>query len=267
MVVSANPLSVNNIYGHGYERYDLDCLAQAGFQFRPQISSFVGAQQLRFIDFTTCPCLEFIQVTDHHTYSKFVPPGMTPYAPGINLGLAEGSSKTILEIQEEFFLWEPYLLHENYEGDPEEHQPGWNYLNFTQEIVPDTFIWITDFEEPYPASHPKTSHPNHVVGISGIVFDLEINDLENLAALTGLDFENGVLDLNGLFIYSRESSPLDEGLPKKEFPLSAAILNAESLDYFARGDSNLKETSLRGKLAFYLESPPQSWDIYITSES
>ena len=265
MSVSTSPLSVKNIYGHGYERYDLDCLVQAGFQFRPQISSFAGAQQLRFIDFFSCPCLECIQVTDHEAYLNFLPPGMTAYAPGINLGLAEGSPKSIHDFQDEFSDWEPYLLHENYEGDPEEHQPGWNYLNFTHEIIPDTFVWITDFEEPYPASHPKTSHPNHVIGIRGIVFDLELKELTKLAALTGLTFKDGVLDLNGLLIYSRESAPLDEGFPKKEFPLCAAILNAESTDYFQRGDLNLKETSIKGKPAYILESPPQSWDIIITS--
>ena len=258
-------LSVNNIYGHGYEGYDLDSLAQAGFEFRPHVSVYAGAQQLRFIDFVTCPCLECIQVTDHQTYLKFVPPGMTPYAPGINLGLTEGSPKTIQDFQENFSAWEPYLLHENYEGDPEERQPGWNYLNFTKEVVPGTFIWITEFEEPLPASHPKTSHPNHVTGISGIIFDLDPKDLNNLADLTGLSIQKNSLDLDGLIVYSRKSSPLDEGLPKKEFPLSAVILSAESLDYFQRGDVPLKETSMGGKSAYHLESPPQSWDIYITS--
>ena len=262
-----NPLSVNNIYGHGYEGYDLDCLAQAGFQFRPHVSTFAGAQQLRFIDFTTCPCLECIQVTDHQAYLKFIPPGMTPYAPGINLGLPEGSLKTIQDFQKEFSAWEPYLLHENYEGDPEEWQPGWNYLNFTNEVVPGTFIWITEFEEPYPASHPKVSHPNHVTGISGIIFDLNKKDLNNLAALTGCSFHGNSLDLSGLKVYSRESSPLDEEPPKKEFPLSAVILQAESLDYFQQRDLALKETSIRGKKSYHLESPPQSWDIYITSKA
>ena len=267
MVASAIPLSVNNIYGHGFEGYDLDSLAQAGFQFRPQVSFFAGAQQLRFIDFISCPCLEFIEVTDHEAYLKFVPPGMTPYAPGINLGLTEGSSKSIHDFLEEFSTWEPYLLHENYEGDPEERQPGWNYLNFTHEVVPNTFIWITDFEEPYPASHPKTTHPNQVTGIHGIIFDLETKDLGKLEALTGHSFSDGVIDLDGLLVYSRESSPLEEGLPKKEFPLCAVILGAESLDYFQSRDVKLKETSVNNQLAYCLESPPQAWDIYITSLS
>ena len=260
-----NSLTINNIYGHGYDGYDLEILAQAGFQIRPQVSTFAGAQKLRFVDFISCPCLEFIEVTDHQTYLDFVPPGMTPYTPGINLGLSENSPKTIQDYQEEFAEWEPYLLHENYNGDPEERLPGWNYLNFKREVVPGTFIWITEPEKPFPATNPKTKQPNQVIATTGMIFDLDEGELDHLAALVGVPFKDGILNLSGVKVYSKGSSPLDEPLPKKEFPLSVIILEAKDLGYFSREASGLKETTFQGQPSFYLETPPQSWDILITS--
>jgi hypothetical protein len=260
-----NHLTINNVFGHGYQPNDLKNLERAGFQFRPQVSSFAGAQQLRFIDFLSCPCLEFILVTDQQTYLDFVPPGMVPFSPGINLGLAEDSSKTIRDFREEFAEWEPYLLHENYTGDQDQRQPGWNYLNFHQSVVPNTFAWITEVEEPYPATHPKTSHPNQAIGLTGLVFNLEDSDLERFSILVAQPIQNGFLELEGVKIYCSSSSPLDKEPREKHFSLTAVILQAENLDYFTRQDSPAKETTVQGKLAYLLETPPQSWDIYITS--
>ena len=258
-------LSINNIYGHGFQEKDLDYLRQVGFQFRQQDSTFAGAQQLRFIDFSICPCLEYIEVTNHQAYREFIPPGMIPYSLGINLGLAEGVKKSIQDFQKEFAAWDPYLLHENYEGDPEEYQPGWNYLNFTNGVIPDTFIWITECEEPYPATHPKTNHPNRVTGVTGLIFDLEEADLTGFSNLTDEPFQEGILGLEGVDIYTRDSSPLDESLPKKEFPLVAVILKADTLDYFTRFEPVLRSTTVRGQQAIWIESPQQSWDLIVTS--
>ena len=258
-------LTINNIYGHGFESYDLDTLAQIGFHYRPKVSYFAGAQTLRFIDFLSCPCLELIEVSDRKAYLDFVPPGMTPYSPGINLGIADNSSKTIQDYQEEFASWEPYLLHENYDGDPEEFQPGWNYLNFRQEVVPGTFIWITEPDLPKPASNPKMVQPNRVIEISGVIFDLNEKEINRLATLVGSPFKDGILDLAGVNVYSKKSSPLDGPLPKKEFPLSAIILKAEDLSYFYREAEILGETTINNQPALCLETPPQSWTIYITS--
>lgn len=258
-------LSINHIYGHGFREKDLDFLRQIGFHFRPQESTYAGAQQLRFIDFSDCPYLECIEVTDHQAYREFVPPGMVPYSPGINLCLAEGVKKSIQDFQEEFAAWDPYLLHENYEGDPEKYQPGWNYLNFTNSLVPDTFFWITECEEPYPATHPKTSHPNWVNGVTGLIFNLEEADLTGFSTLTGEPFQEGILGWEGVEIYTRDSSPLGERLPNKEFPLVALILKADTLDYFTRLETVLRSTTIRGQQAIWIETPQQSWELIITS--
>jgi len=260
-----NTLSLRNVYCHGYQGGDLEPLQLFGFCYRPQVSSYAGAQTLRFIDFSSCPCLECIEVTDHQAYLDFIPPGMVPYSPGISLGLAEESQKSIQDFQEEFEDWGPYLLHENYEGSQEEYQPGWNYLNFTRSVIPDTFIWITECEKPYPATHPKTNHPNKVTGVTGLVFDLEEGDLVGLSNLTGEPFREGKLDLGGVQIYSREAAPLDDSLPEKEFPLSAVILKAETLNFFNQLENQLTQCRFLGQPALRIKTPPGSWDLIITS--
>lgn len=260
-----NTLSLQNIYSHGYQGEDLDLLQGLGFSYRQQVSTYAGAQTLNFIDFSSCPCLECIEVTDHQAYLDFIPPGMVPYTPGISLALAEESQKSIQDFQSEFEDWGPYLLHENYEGGQEKYQPGWNYLNFTRSVIPDTYVWITECEKPFPATLPKTTHPNNVTGISGLVFDLEEGDLAGLSTLTGEPFREGKLDLGGVKIYTRESAPLSEGLPEKEFPLSAVILEAKTLDFFNQTETSLAGCKVLGQPAVRIKTPPQSWDLIITS--
>ncbi len=260
-----NTLYIRNIFSHGYQGGDLDLLQSIGFVYRPQVSAYAGAQTLRFIDFSSCPCLEFIEVTDHQAYLDFVPPGMVPYTPGISLGLVEESQKRVQDFQAEFEEWEPYLLHENYEGGQEEYQPGWNYLNFTRSVIPDTFVWITECEKPFPATHPKTNHPNEVTGITGLVFDLEEGDLAGLSALTGEPFQEGRLDLGGVKIYSREAPPLGDRLPEKEFPLSAVILKAKTLNFFNHLENPLTQCRVLGQPALRIKTPPDSWDLIVTS--
>lgn len=258
-------LSIQNIYSHGYQQGDLDLLQGIGFSCRPGVSTFAGSQTLRFIDFSSCPCLECVEVTDHQAYLDFIPPGMVPYTPGISLGLVEESQKSIQDFQAELEGWGPYLLHENYEGSQEEYQPGWNYLNFTRSVIPDTFVWITEYEKPFPATHPKTNHLNNVTGITGLVFDLEEKDLAGLSSLTGEPFREGKLDLGGVKIFSREAAPVDDRLPEKEFPLSAVILEAKNLDFFHQLENPLTQCKVLDQPAVRIKTPPQSWDLIITS--
>jgi hypothetical protein len=259
------PLSINNIYGHGFQRESLEYLHRAGFSYREHVSTYAGAQLLHFIDFYSCPCLECIEVTDRQVYLDFVPPGLVPYAPGISLVLAEGAEKTLQDYQEALSDWEPYLLHENYEGGQEEYLPGWNYLNFTRGLVPDTFIWITECEKPFPATYPKTSHLNQVTGITGLVFNLEESELTGLSELIGAPIKEGKMDLDEVSIYSRGGSPLEGKIPEKEFPLAAVILKADTLDFFQQLDPPLKEGSVLGEAAVQLETTPLCWDLMITS--
>ena len=260
-----NPLSLNNIFGHGYEEEHFTAFKQAGFTFRSQNSSFAGAQHLHFIDFQNPPCLELIEVSDHQVYRDFVPPGMEPYAPGLNLRIPEQSQPSIETLRVRFAHWEPYLLHENYQGGQEEHQPGWNYLNFRQPLMPGVFIWVTEFEPPYPATHPRTTHTNTVSRVSGMIFDLPADHFTNLSALIEQPVRRGVLDLNGIQLFSRDAARLDRPLPEKVFPLSAVVLEAETLEFFLAMDPRPAQLTYQGKQAVWITTPPRCWDLLVTT--
>lgn len=110
------PLAFQNIFGRGFEPSNLERYRSLGFALRPQASDFAGAQHLRFIDFTAGPCLELGQDTHRKAYQGFVPLGMVPYAPGLNLVLQEGAQVQLDTYHERFTSWGPYRLHENYQG-------------------------------------------------------------------------------------------------------------------------------------------------------
>jgi hypothetical protein len=258
------PLNLNNIFGHGYQEQDLEMFRNAGFIFRAGPASYAGAQQLHFIDFLSGPCLELIEVADPAVYESFTPPGMIPYAPGLNFGVPEGHPGAIQDFERIFAEWEPYLLHENYEGGQEEHQPGWNYLNFKHTVVPGTFTWITEFDQPYPASHPRTTHPNGVQGIAGLVFDLDPEELEDLEKLTAQPVREGVLDQNEMPVYCRGGIELDPPPSGKQFPLTAVLLQGSDPGLFEDLDLNLQKLKVNGQPALRLETPARSWEVIIT---
>jgi hypothetical protein len=131
-------------------------------------------------------------------------------------------------------------------------------------VIPDTFVWITECEKPFPATHPKTTHPNKVTGITGLVFDLEEADLAGLSTLTGEPFREGKLDLGDVKIYSREAAPLGDRLPEKEFPLSAVILEAKTLNFFHQMEYPLTPCKVLGQPALRIKTPLPSWDLIIT---
>ena len=256
-------LKVHSIFGHGYHREDRSRLKQAGFNFRSRGTDFAGAQFLRHIDFLTCPCLELIEVRDHRVYENFVPRGMVPYSPGINLALDEDGETTIEKLREEFSSWGPYILHENYEGGEHERKPGWNYLNFREPLLPGTYLWVTEYEKPYPATPPKTTHPNAVTGVSGLLFDLSPVQFKDLSRLIGQPVQEGALSLGGTSFYSREGVLLEGGLPDTEFPLAAVLLQTENLDFFQSDRIPGEKTTFQGKPAYWIQNPPQCWDLII----
>lgn len=261
-------LTIHNIFGHGYNREDLSRFQELGFILRPQGSSFAGAQELRFIDFTAGPCLELIEVTYPEEYLNFVPPGMIPYAPGLNLALAENSPRPLSTYQERFQDWQPYLLHENYEGGRESQKPGWNYLNFRDPVLPGTFVFLTEFEKPYPAKHPRAVHPNTISRVSGLVFDQPAESLERLSQLTDQTLQDGTLVLDGIPLYSREAAPLPvrsigPQAPEKAFSLTAVLLQAESLSTLQKADPDLEELDLGGRQALRIPTPSRSWELVV----
>jgi hypothetical protein len=258
-------LTISNIYGHGFDRRQLSRLETLGFRIRPQTSTYMGSQICRFIDFEEGPALELIEVEDETVYLDFVPPGMKPYCPGISLALPEGSAKRIHDFERELRQLRPYALHVNYDGSTDPDGPGWHYLNFEIPIVPDTFLWLTGFDEPRPVERHDTHHPNAVEGIVGLVFDLETENLKVLSELVEESCEEDTLTVSGVAVWSKSTLDDSFSTQDKDFPLTAIVLKAESLDYFSTSMDGVREVSFMSRPAVHIETNRQSWDLWVTT--
>jgi hypothetical protein len=225
----------------------------------------MGSQLCHFIDFDEGPSLELIKVEDDKEYLHFIPPGMIPYCPGISLTLLPGSKASLSDFEQEFQQLRPYTLHMNYDGSLEPGRPGWNYLNFGTPIVMNTFIWLTEFDEPRPVRRYETDHPNSVIGVEGLVFDLEIESLKGFSQLIGTKIEGERLKIGGLQAGSKHALNNFPHLPNKVFPLVMVILKAQKLDYFAALPDGAKEVSFMSRPAIHIETNKLSWDLLITT--
>ena len=254
-------LSISNVYGHGFDAQQVSRLEKLGFNIRPQVSRYMGAQLCRFIDFERGPCLELIQVEDDRVYMDFLPDGMRAYCPGISLVVP--STETIGDFKARARHLRPYSLHVNYDGSSEALRPGWNYLNFGIPVVKDTFIWLTAYDEPRPIREHLTQHPNRVTEIAGLVFDLESEDLKELRQLNRGSLSEGSFQIGGVSVWSKDvlSGVLDG--QNKDFPLKAIVLRAENLNYFSSLKAHVQQVSFRLQLAIHIITIRTSWDLVI----
>jgi hypothetical protein len=255
-------ITISNIYGHGFDQRRLSKLEAMGFKKRAQVSRYMGAQLCHFFDFPEGPCLEMIEVEHDQAYLDFIPNGMIPYCPGISLILPQDSKMAIGDLAEKFRPLRPYTLHVNYDGSADSRGPGWNYLNFGLPVVRDTFIWLTELESPRPhRDECDYPHPNTVVGVAGLVFDLDVDSLTGLSQL--VEPASGALRLGGLPVWSKSAIDDFPLLPPKVFPLIAIVLKAKNLDYFAAVATEVKEVSFRSRPAVHIETNKLSWDLLI----
>jgi hypothetical protein len=258
-------LSISNIYGHGFDRSQISKLEALGFRLRPEVSTYMGSQICRFIDFEESPALELIEVEDHQGYLDFVPAGMTPYCPGISLVVPDGSGSTIADFEREFRHLDPYPLHLNYDGSQEPNRPGWNYLNFATPVVLDTFIWLTAYDQPKPVTRYETAHPNGVTGLAGLVFDLNVEQLKGLSRLVGADFTTGVMMIGDVQVWSRNAVTEFPTLSAKAFPLVAIIVKARTLDAFASLSDCARRTSFMTQPAVLIETNRLAGDLIVVA--
>jgi hypothetical protein len=254
-------LSISNIYGHGFDAIQVSRLESLGFRIRPQVSKFMGAQVCRFIDFEQGPCLELIEIEDDKAYMEFIPDGMRAYCPGISLAISDTEKMNNLERQIQHLR--PYALHVNYDGSPGSDKPGWNYLNFGNPIVADTFIWLTACDEPRPIRERVTHHPNTVKGIDGIFFNVGDHSLKELERLVMEKLTSDALTIDGLTVWSRGTLDEFQIENDKDFPLAAIILRAENLDYFAKFPEQIKRFSFMSHPAVHIATNRYSWDLVV----
>lgn len=257
--------TISNIYGHGFDGSQFSRLEALGFRRRSQVSRYMGSQLCYFIDFKEAPSLELIEVEEDKEYLNFIPPGMIPYCPGISLTLTSGSKLSLNDFEREFQQLRPYALHVNYDGSLAPRGPGWNYLNFGGPVVMNTFIWLTEFDEPRPVRRYEMDHPNTVIGVEGLVFDLEIENLKGFSQLIGKNIEGERLKIDRLQAWSKHALNNLPHLHDKVFPLVMVILKAQQLDYFAALPDGAKEVSFMSRPAIHIETNKLSWDLLITT--
>jgi hypothetical protein len=257
-------LTISNIYGHGYGHAQIERLRSLGFRIRDQVSTFAGSQLLRFVDFAEPPALEFIEVEDESAYAGFLPSGMVAYCPGINLLIPQDSSKVQSDYEQSYQAWGPYSLHVNYDGSEESDRPGWNYLNFDVPVVRDTFIYLTEMDDPRPVRRVETDHPNTAKRVTGLVFDLDETDLAKLANLVGAEMVGGQFDLGGVQIWASNAAAGNIKIPEKRFPLAAIIIEAESMEFF-RVKDRVRATDFLSRPAAHIKTTEFSWDLIVTT--
>ncbi len=257
-------LTISNVYGHGYDEVQIRRLRSLGFEFREQVSRFAGSQLLRFVDFPVGPALEFIEVEDESEYRGFLPTGMTPYCPGISLLLAQDSPGTIADFQHQYQEWGPNSRHVNYDGSDDPDGPGWNYLNFDVPVVRDTFVYLSQPEEPKPVHKVAARHSNTAKQVIELVFNLEEGELRKLARLIGAEIGGGETSAGGVRILSSDATAGEISLPEKRFPLAAIVVLAESLDFF-QGREDVEAFEYFAKPSVHIETTGSSWDLIVTT--
>ncbi len=257
-------LNVGNVYGHGYTPDAVAAFEAAGFVLRPGVSRYGGAQLCRYLDFEEGPSLELVQVEDPKAYMDFVPLGMKPYAPGISLVVPDWADRDFPYFEARFPELRPYRLHANYDGSTARGQPGWSYLNFAVPILRDTFVWLTQLEEPRPRKTPPPPHPNGARGVRGLVLDLDAKELRRLAQIVETDVVDGAVDVDGVLVWSRAALQGPPPVAKKIFPLVAVVLETADLGGLPKRFAEGRGTVFEDRPAVRLGTNDLSWDLLFT---
>lgn len=257
-------LNVGNVYGHGFGLPEIAAVEAAGFAFRNGVSRYEGSQLCHFLDFEEGPSLELVEVADGRAYLDFVPLGMKPYSPGISLVVPDWADRDFPFFEKRFAPLRPYRLHMNYDGTRIGGRPGWNYLNFALPVIRDTFIWLTQYEEPRPRRPLQPRHDNGARGVRGLVFDVSAKELVRLARLVETDIVGGAVDVDGVLVWSREALGSRPSFGKKIFPLLAVVVETADLAGLPTALSADRGVSFEGKPAVHLVTNDLSWDLLLT---
>ncbi len=257
-------LVIGNIYGHGFGKAQIEAIERAGFALRPQPSRYAGAQICRFVDFEDGPALELIEVEDGRAYLDFVPNGMTPYAPGINLIVPEWAERELADFERRHAVFDPYRLHVAYDGSDDSSKPGWNYLNFATPLVPGVFIWLTKLDLPEPHRPLVPRHPNGALGVRGLVFDGNADSLRYVARVAETEPVGGALTLEGVTLWPKTALHDMPRIRGKVFPLLAVVLETSDLSGVPRELREAHGVTFESRPAVHLETNDLSWDLLIT---
>lgn len=220
---------------------------------------------MRFIDFQRGPPLECVELGSAVEYEAFVPKGMVPYSPGINLVVPPESPKTLEDFAEAFVELRPYHLHVNYDGSSDPGKPGWNYLNFEVPPVRGIFVWLTQRDEAGPVIEHRVNHANGAIRLRGLLLGLETPELATLAELVGGRVSRGVLEVGGLPLWTPGAVKDAPVIPGKRFPLVAAVVETNRLTARTPGAEGVRSVSFLSRPAARISTSPLSWDLLLTA--
>lgn len=256
-------VTIGNVYAHGFSEARVAEFERLGFEFRPGVGHYAGAQVTRFIDFEEGPALEVVDVSDAQAYEEFCPEGMVPYCPGISLLLPEATRGALKPFEERASDLRPYRLHVNYDGSSDPGKPGWTYLNFGRPPVRDTFIYLMVREEPRLPRPDIVAQPNRVRRVRGVWFDLETRELQRLADLVGVEIVDGAFRIGDVAVWSRDGVPERLRAEGKRFPLQAIFLEAPDHGAWPSPGAAVVATTFRSRPALRCRTNPLSWDLLL----
>jgi hypothetical protein len=255
--------SIGSLYAHGYSQDRMEFIQSLGFSLRPESSVFAGSQVLRFLDFSRPPALEFIRVEDENAYREFLPPGMTPYSPGISIVIDPNSKPALPDYADALREWKPYQIHFDNEGGSDPAKPGTDYLNFAIPLLEKTFIYLSQSQDAGREHPVPPLHANTALRVTGLVFDLPEKSLMPLSSLFKMDPAEVNAAWGGVNIFDERYVTAELRRRKKLFPLAAVIVETGTLTpHSGRGTRLIR---WRGKPSALVETNPMSWDIILTT--
>lgn len=218
--------------------------------------------------------LEFVEVQDLNEFKLSFPPG-TPERkmnePGFSLAFGHDLERIYESVREPLQRYEPTFEHKNYQWKESatDRLPGWNFLTFKNNIVPDIYVWGTEYE-PVPGTTRSGTVPGHANTanyIHGFVWDLEMADLQNFIKISRLQVrESGMLEFHDglkLFLNAHAELPLEVKESNKQYPFKAVILKAGDWDQFLTHGQPDQVFKWRGKKVGVIQMNSAGWDIWV----
>ena len=101
--------------------------------------------------------------------------------------------------------------------------------------------------------------------MTGILFDLEEDELIELSRLVDAEIVDGVFEINGVKIISKNAFDCSKKKSAKEFPLIAIIVKSESLNNLQVEEERAEEIQIFSKPSKLIPTIELSWDLIITT--
>ena len=272
---------------HAYQRIlqasEYHNLRLRGFTTSDQTFEHPGGRLCHFIHFQKkkdlgwglpFQYLEFVEVQDFSAFQQTFPPN-TPerkmHEPGLSVAFEQDLERVHESVRESFQRYEPFFEHKNYhwKENVQERSPGWNFLTFNKNLVPDIYVWGTEYE-PMPGitrSGIIPGHLNTANHIYGLVWDLEMEHIQDFARLSQMHVrESGMLEFRDetkFFLSAHADLPHEIKDSPKQYPFRAMILKAGEWEQFLTHGQPDYVFKWRGQRVGVIQMNSGGWDIWV----